>query len=199
MAQICTCGMKELYRKEGGAFPDPIVNLVLDLRTTRVSPKAEELAQARSTGKRARRRSPIRPIPTKVRASRPASRWRASPTLRDDGSTIVRLLDLFRLLQRERATTWRGADTDRSRTGPGRTCKWAFAWPRQPAHRSTTAPRRTCRAIRGIRARKLIAWNGDASGTGYDVPDIAPTAKPGEVGAVHHEPRRDRRGCSPAA
>ena len=37
--------------------------------------------------------------------------------------------------------------------------------------------------------RKLIEWDG-AKWTGYDVPDIAPTAKPERGRPVHHEPGR---------
>ena len=74
-----------------------------------------------------------------------------------------------------RATTWRAA-TPPTRDEPAPTRNGRS--PGRPTGASCTiAPRRTCRASPGIPTRKLIEWDG-TKWTGYDVPDIAPTAKP---------------------
>ena len=89
--------LRALYAKEGGAFPDPILNLTWPYQIPRAPSAggAGEGVQRLGAGRRARSQGP-----GQVPASRRASSCPASPQLQDDGIDRLRLLDLRRLLDR---------------------------------------------------------------------------------------------------
>ena len=155
--------------------------------------RPEELAKE-INGYGARRRAWIRPIRPRCWSRRQAGR-RASRAARRRHHGL-RLLDLFRLLQRERqqhGPAGHVAIPDDTGAYP----KWAFAW---PANRRILYNRASA-DLAGKAwdpTRKLIEWDG-AKWSGYDVPDIAPTAKPRRGRSLHHEPGRRRRACSRGA
>jgi formate dehydrogenase major subunit len=173
MAQIYQ-RLKKLYQKEGGAFPDPIVNLTWPYADPG-APKAEEIAQEIN----GRALSPVHDAtdPTKVlvEAGKLLPNFSA---LRDDGSTACGCWIYSGCFNEDGNNMARRDTTDPDETGlyP----KWAFSWPlnRRILYNRASAD------LAGKPwdpSRKLIEWNGQ-KWAGYDVPDIAPTAKPNEVG-----------------
>ena len=87
--------MREMYRKEGGAFPDPILNLTWDY-TNPVDPDPEELAQGDERAGAGRPQGRRRPDD---RQGRPAAR-RLRPVARRRHDHVG-LLDLLGLIHRE--------------------------------------------------------------------------------------------------
>ena len=136
--------VRELYKKEGGKFPDPILNCHLGLhrsRSTRRSPKSRRKSTAR--------RSPTLQDPDdRARRSRAGQQLPGFAWLKDDGTTVLRQLDLLRFLDRggplnSRAAARKIPPASASiRTGPGRG--------RRIAACSTTAPPAISTASRGI-------------------------------------------------
>ncbi|OHV90607.1 formate dehydrogenase-N subunit alpha [Mesorhizobium sp. ORS 3428] len=166
--------LKELYTKEGGAFPDPIVKLSWPYADPG-DPKAEELAQEINGRALARVTDPA--DPTKVLAE-PGKLLPAFAALRDDGSTACGCW-IYSGCFNENGNNMARRDT----TDPddaGFYSKWAFSW---PANRRILYNRASA-DLTGKPwdpSRKVIAWDGQ-KWSGYDVPDITPTAKPDQVG-----------------
>lgn len=166
--------LKELYTKEGGAFPDPIVKLTWPYADPS-DPKAEELAQ--EINGRALARVTDTADPTKVLAE-PGKLLPAFAALRDDGSTACGCW-IYSGCFNENGNNMARRDT----TDPddaGFYSKWAFSW---PANRRILYNRASA-DLTGKPwdpSRKVIEWDG-AKWSGYDVPDIVPTAKPDQVG-----------------
>ncbi|MBP1883940.1 formate dehydrogenase major subunit [Ensifer mexicanus] len=173
MAQI-HMRLKELYRKEGGKFPDPIVNLDWAYADPN-EPTAEELAK--ELNGKALATVYDTADPTKVLAEA-GKQLPAFAALRDDGSTSCGCW-IFSGCFNENGNNMARRDTsDPDETGAY--SKWAFSW---PANRRILYNRASA-DINGKPwdpSRKLIEWDG-AKWAGYDVPDILPTAKPAEVG-----------------
>jgi formate dehydrogenase major subunit len=173
MAQIFT-RLRELYRKEGGTFPDPIVNLDWNYADPG-EPTAEELAK--EINGRAMRTVYDPADPTKVvaEAGKLVPNFSA---LRDDGSTSSGCWIYSGCFNENGNNMARRDTSDPDETGVYP--KWTFSWPlnRRILYNRASAD------LNGKAwdpSRKLIEWDG-AKWSGYDVPDIAPTAKPGEVG-----------------
>ncbi len=166
--------LKELYTKEGGAFPDPIVKLNWPYADPG-DPKAEELAQ--EINGRALARVTDTADPTKVLAEA-GKLLPAFAALRDDGSTACGCW-IYSGCFNENGNNMARRDT----TDPddaGFYSKWAFSW---PANRRILYNRASA-DLTGKPwdpSRKVIEWDG-AKWSGYDVPDIVPTAKPDQVG-----------------
>jgi formate dehydrogenase major subunit len=160
--------MRELYRTEGGAFPDPILNLTWDY-VDPVAPGPDELAKEIN--------------------------GRALSEVKDAaGATVLRagqLLDGFAQLKDDGTTSsgcwiYSGCWTERGNmmarrdaTDPreqGLAPNWAFAWPvnrRVLYNRCSADP-----AGKPWNPKKpLIEWTG-AKWEGIDVPDYGPTVKP---------------------
>ncbi len=190
-SSICGCG--RCTQKEGGAVPEPILNLHWPLRGSGRAAARGDRQGAQRLGARRRGRSDR---PDQGRAARRASRSASFAAAARRRHDRVRLLDLFRLLHRGRQQhgaarhlrSGRRRRLSRNGRGPGRSTGAS----------STTAPRPTSRASRGMRAASCIEWNGE-KWTGYDVPDIAPTAKPERGRPVHHEPGRRLAPVHPRA
>ena len=162
--------MREMYRKEGGAFPDPILNLSWDY-TDPTEPVPEEMAKEMN--------------------------GRALVDLKDaNGAVITRagtLLDGFGQLRDDGSTAsgcwiFSGSFTEkgnmmarRDATDPreqGIAPNWAWAW---PANRRILYNRASADlAGKAWNPDKpLIEWDG-TQWTGIDVPDYGPTVKPSD-------------------
>jgi formate dehydrogenase major subunit len=162
--------MRELYRKDGGAFPDPILNLTWNY-TDPTSPDPEDLAKEMN--------------------------GRALADLKDESGAVTRragqLLDGFAQLRDDGTTAsgcwiFAGCYTEhgnqmarRDATDPreqGIAPNWAWSW---PANRRILYNRAGADlAGRAWNPRKpVIEWDG-SRWTGIDVPDYTPTTKPAD-------------------
>ena len=156
--------LRELYATEGGAFPDPIVNLSWPYANAH-DPTPEELAREYSGKALADLADPQ--DPTRI-VRKAGEQLDGFSELRDDGSTASGCW-IF-------CGAWGPAGNLMARrdnsdpTGIGQTLNWAWAW---PANRRVLYNRASCDP--GGRPfnpqRPLIAWNGRAW-TGADVPDF---------------------------
>ncbi len=155
--------LKALYQKDGGAFPDPIVNL--DWKYAQPAhPSSEEIAKEYNGKALVDLVDPK--DPTKV--LRPAGQQVSGfAELRDDGTTACGCWIY--------AGAWTQAGNQMGRrdnsdpSGIGNTLNWAWAW---PANRRVLYNRASA-DLQGKAfnpRRKLVEWNGKAWG-GYDVPD----------------------------
>ncbi len=171
--------MKAMYAKDGGAYPDPILNTSWPYKIPH-APSSEELAMEYNGKALTDLMSP--PDPKNPHAQQtvqvPAGQQLAGfAQLRDDGSTSCGCWIY--------SGCWTQAGNQMGRRdnsdpyGVGNTLGWAWAWP---------ANRRVLynRAAADVSGKpwnpkhKLIAWNGKAW-AGSDIPDIRPDAPPDEV------------------
>ncbi len=156
--------MKGAYQKDGGKFPDPILNLTWNYARPH-SPTPEELAMEFNGKALADVLDPK--DPTKVLAKK-GEQLAGFAQLRDDGTTASGCW-IF-------AGSWTQAGNQMGRrdnsdpTGIGNTLNWAWAW---PANRRVLYNRASCdtQGKPFDPKRKLIGWNG-AAWTGADVPDF---------------------------
>jgi len=156
--------MKEAYQREGGKFPDPILNLTWNYARPH-SPTAEEIAKEFNGKALADVVDPK--DPTKILAKK-GEQLSSFALLRDDGTTTSGCW-IF-------AGSWTQAGNQMGRrdnsdpTGIGNTLNWAWAW---PANRRVLYNRASCdtQGKPFDPTRKLIGWNG-AAWTGADVPDF---------------------------
>ncbi len=156
--------MKGAYQKDGGKFPDPILNLTWNYARPH-SPTPEELAMEFNGKALADVLDPK--DPTKVLAKK-GEQLAGFAQLRDDGSTASGCW-IF-------AGSWTQAGNQMGRrdnsdpTGIGNTLNWAWAW---PANRRVLYNRASCdtQGKPFDPTRKLVAWNGTSWG-GADVPDF---------------------------
>ena len=165
--------VRELYRKEGGVCPEPILNLAWDYKDP-YEPEPAELAQEMNGRALQTLYDPADPSKVLVEAGKLVPNF---GVLRDDGSTMSGCWIY--------AGSWTEdgnmmARRDNSDPGDiGTFLNWTFAW---PANRRILYNRASC-DLQGKPwdpARKLIEWNGERW-AGFDVPDIAITAKPETV------------------
>ena len=173
MAQIFT-RVRELYRQEGGVFPDPILNLNWDY-ADEGDPTPDELA--REINGRALTTVYDTTDPTKVVVEAGKQVLNFSQ-LRDDGSTMSGCWIYSGCWNEDGNNMARRDNADPS--GMGVYPNWTWAW---PLNRRTLYNRASC-DMDGKPwdpSRMIIEWNGE-KWVGNDVPDISPTAKPHEVG-----------------
>ncbi|TBN43808.1 formate dehydrogenase-N subunit alpha [Paracoccus subflavus] len=173
MAQIWT-RVRKLYQDEGGVFPDPILNLTWDYADPG-NPMPDELAKEMNGKALATVYDPA--DPTKVLAEA-GQQLAGFAQYRDDGSTMGGCWIYAGSWTEKGNMMARRDNSDPDETGAY--LNWAFAW---PANRRILYNRASC-DVQGKPwdpSRKLIEWTGE-KWEGYDVPDIAPTAKPTEVG-----------------
>lgn len=173
MAQIHV-RLKELYRKEGGKFPDPIVNLDWAYADPN-EPTAEELAKEINGKALSTVYDTADPAKVLAEAGKLVPGFAA---LRDDGSTSSACWIYSGCFNENGNNMARRDTSDPDETGAY--SKWAFSWPvnRRILYNRASAD------VNGKAwdpSRKLIEWDG-AKWAGYDIPDIAPTAKPTDVG-----------------
>jgi formate dehydrogenase major subunit len=164
--------LRELYQKEGGAFPDPILNLTWAYANP-VSPSPEEIAMEFS-GKALKDVTDPQD-PTKVLA-KAGQQLAGFAQLRDDGSTACgnwlycgHWSEAGNLMARRELS---------DPSGLGFYLNWGIAW---PANRrilynvaSTDASGKPWDAT-----RTAVSWNG-TRWVGNDVPDMVATTPPGQ-------------------
>jgi formate dehydrogenase major subunit len=164
--------VRELYRKEGGTFPDPIVKLAWPYKIPR-APSAEELAREFNGVALADVVDPK--DKTKVLAKE-GEQLATFAHLQDDGSTACGCW-IF-------CGSWTQAGNQMARrdaadpSGLGNTPGWAWSWPanrRILYNRASADPAGKPWDPR----RRFVFWNGKRW-TGADVPDIKADAPPEE-------------------
>lgn len=184
MAQL-QLRLRELYKKEGGAFPDPIVNLHWPYRDPQ-DPQPDEIAKELNGYVVSTVTDPADPSKVVLEKGKQVDTF---GQLRDDGSTACGCW-IYSGSWTERGNMMARRDTN----DPGNTgaySNWAFSW---PANRRILYNRASA-DLDGKAwdpKRKLIEWNGTAW-TGYDVPDIAVNAKPRDVGPFIMNPEGSAR------
>jgi formate dehydrogenase major subunit len=173
MAQIFL-RLRELYRREGGAFPDAILNLTWDYADPN-EPKADELAKEMN-GKAL---ADVYDPKDKSKVVTPAGKQvQDFSQLRDDGTTTSGCWIYSGCFNEAGNNMARRDNIDHD--GLGTYAGWTWAWPlnRRIVYNRASAD---MQGKPWDPSRKIIEWDG-SKWVGGDVPDIAPTAKPEEVG-----------------
>ena len=164
--------LRELYRAEGGAFPDPILNLSWPYRIPH-EPSAAELAMEYSGKALADLADPKDP---KKIIRKAGEQLNGFAELRDDGTTSCGCWIY--------SGAWTQAGNQMARRdnsdpyGMGQTLGWAWSWPanrRIQYNRASSDPE----GRPWNPKRRLVWWNGSTWG-GADVPDIKADSAPGE-------------------
>ena len=169
--------LRELYRKDGGAFPDPILNLTWPYKVPH-RPGPDELAREYNGKALSDVTDPADPTKVLVKAGEQVSGF---GQLRDDGSTASGCWIY--------AGAWTQAGNQMARrdnSDPwaiGQTLNWAWAWPanRRILYNAASVDPTTGKPWRTDKT--LVAWSGKAW-VGSDIPDIAATADPTAPDAV---------------
>ena len=162
----------DLYRKEGGALPDPILNLNWPYRNPE-EPTPDEVA--RELNGYTVENIPDANDATKV--ATPAGRQLNSfAELRDDGKTACGCWIYSGCYTPQGNMMARRDSSDPD--GRGIALNWSFAW---PANRRILYNRASCDpdGKPWNPENKLIWWSG-SQWVGYDVPDYGPAVKPGQ-------------------
>ena len=165
--------LRELYKKEGGKFPDPILNLTWNHKNP-AEPAAEELAREFS----GRALTDVTDPKTKAVLRKTGEQLDGFAQLRDDGSTACGCW-IFSGAWTEKGNLMARRDNS-DPTGIGNTLNWAFAW---PANRRVLYNRASCdpSGTPWDAKRKLIAWDGkEKKWAGSDIPDIKPDSAPAD-------------------
>lgn len=157
--------LKKLYEKDGGKFPDPIVNLYWPYSHAD-HPTSEEIAKEYNGRALVDLYDPK--DPTKL-IRKAGEQLAGFGEMRDDGTTLGGCWIW--------AGSWTSSGNQMARrdnsdpTGIGNTLNWAWAW---PANRRVLYNRASCdRQGNPFNPKRvLIKWNGKQWG-GADVPDVA--------------------------
>jgi formate dehydrogenase major subunit len=163
--------MREMYRKDGGAFPDPILNLTWNY-TNPVDPDPEELAKDMNGRVLADIKDETGAVT--LRAGRLLDGF---AQLRDDGMTASGCW-IFSGCYTEKGNQMARRDATDPRE-QGIAPNWAWAW---PANRRILYNRASA-DVAGKAwnpAKPIIEWNG-SEWVGIDVPDYGPTTKPSDA------------------
>lgn len=166
--------LREMYKQEGGAFPDPIVNLTWPYKIPD-SPSSEELAKEFNGKALADVLDPK--DSTKVLA-KAGEQLAGFAHLRDDGSTACGCWIFSGAWSQAGNLMARRDNSDPS--GLGNTLNWAYAW---PANRRILYNRASCDPTGKPwdAKRKVISWNTkESKWMGMDIPDMRPDAAPEE-------------------
>ncbi len=162
--------LKALYKKDGGAFPDAILNLHWPYKDAD-DPQPEEIAKEFNG-------YVVADVPDPADATKLIlQKGKQVPNfavLRDDGSTACGCW-IYAGCFTEAGNNMARRDT-KDPDDTGAYSSWAFSW---PANRRILYNRASA-DMQGKPwdpKRKLLEWDG-SKWTGYDVPDIVPTAKP---------------------
>jgi formate dehydrogenase major subunit len=162
--------LRDLYRKEGGAFPDPILNLNWPYELAH-APRPDELAREIN----GYALENVTDLNDASRVLLPAGRQVDSfAQLREDGTTACGCWIYAGCFTERGNMMARRDNTDPG--GRGIVPNWAWAW---PANRRVLYNRASC-DMEGrpwSEKNKLIEWNGK-QWVGFDVPDYGPTVPP---------------------
>ena len=163
--------MRDMYRKDGGAFPDPILNLAWHY-TDPTDPDPEELAKDMNGRALADLKDATGAVTLKS-----GQLLDAFAQLRDDGTTASGCW-IFTGCYTEQGNQMARRDATDPRE-QGIAPNWAWAWPanrRILYNRASADP-----AGKAWNPRKpVIEWDG-SRWTGIDVPDYGPTTKPSDA------------------
>jgi formate dehydrogenase major subunit len=162
--------LRELYRKEGGALPDPLLNLTWSY-TDPVSPDPEEIAKDLN----GRALSDLKDDTGAVTA-KAGTLLDGFAQLRDDGTTASGCW-IFSGSYTEKGNMMARRDATDPRE-QGIAPNWAWAW---PANRRILYNRASADVSgKAWNPRKpVIEWNG-SRWVGIDTPDFTPTIKPSD-------------------
>jgi len=161
--------MRDMYRKDGGAFPDPILNLSWNY-TNPIEPGPDELAQEIN----GRALAEVKDATTGATLLRAGQLLDGFAQLRDDGTTASGCW-VYSGCWTERGNMMARRDATDPRE-QGLAPNWAYSWPanrRGMYNRASADPA----GNPWNPAKPLIRWTG-AKWDGIDVPDYAPTNKP---------------------
>ena len=164
--------LKEMYAKDGGAFPDPIKNLTWAYNQP-AKPSPEELLREINGKALADVLDPKDPTKVLVKAG---DQLPSFAMLRDDGSTSCGNWIYCGTWSQAGNNTAKRDNSDPS--GLGQTLNWGYAWPvnRRIIYNRASAD------LQGKpwdASRTVLKWTGTAWG-GNDVPDMRPNAAPEE-------------------
>ena len=163
--------LRGMYKKDGGAFPDAILNLTWPYKDA-LNPTADELAKEYNGKALADVVDPKDKTKVLAKAGEQLSGF---GQLRDDGSTACGVWIFCGAYTQAGNQMARRDNTD---TGNGNTPNWAWAWPanrRILYNRASADPSGKAWNPK----RKVIEWKGD-KWAGSDVPDMRPDAAPEE-------------------
>ncbi len=163
--------LRGMYKKDGGAFPDAILNLSWPYRDP-LNPTADEIAKEYNGKALADIYDPKDKTKLLVKAGEQLSGF---GQLRDDGTTACGVWIFCGAYTQAGNQMARRDNTD---TGHGNTPNWAWAWPanrRILYNRASADPSGKAWNPK----RKVIEWKGD-KWAGSDVPDMRPDAAPQE-------------------
>ena len=160
--------LKALYQKEGGPFPDPILNLHWPYKNPERSARRTRSPRRSTATALDDVHGPGRPTKVVLQKGKQVVELRRAARRRLDR---VRLLDLFRLLQRGRQQ--HGPPRQQRSRRHRRLSQVGVLLAGQPPHPLQPRVGGYAAASPGIPSASCIEWDG-AKWTGYDVPDIAP-------------------------
>jgi formate dehydrogenase major subunit len=184
MAQI-HLRLKALYQKEGGPVPEPILNLTWNYKDPD-EPAPEELAKEMNGSALEDVTDPNDPTKLVLQKGKLLPGFAA---LRDDGKTASACWIYSGCYTEAGNQMARRDNTDPDDVGvfPN----WAWSWPanRRIIYNAASADPQ---GNPWDPSRKLLWWDG-AKWTGYDIPDIGPTMKPGVVGPFIMNPEGTAR------
>jgi formate dehydrogenase major subunit len=165
--------LRALYQKEGGAFPDPILNLTWDYKDPH-EPKPDELARELNGRALADVHDPTDPMKIVTPAGKQLLNF---SQLRDDGTTTSGCWIYSGCFNEAGNNMARRDNADKD--GLGTYAAWTWSWPlnRRILYNRASAD---MQGKPWDPTRKILEWDG-TKWTGGDVPDIAPTAKPDVV------------------
>ena len=162
--------LKEMYAKDGGAFPDPLMKLTWAYNQP-AKPSSEELLREINGKALGDVLDPKDPTKVLVKAG---DQLPSFAMLRDDGSTSCGNWIYCGTWSQAGNNTARRDNSDPS--GLGQTLAWGYAW---PVNRRILYNRASC-DVNGKpwdAKRTVLRWTGTAWG-GNDVPDMRPDAAP---------------------
>jgi len=166
--------VRELYKKDGGAFPDPVLNLTWPYLIAD-APSPDELAREYNGKALTDIIDPKDPKKQTVMV-KAGEQLDGFAQLQDNGSTACGCWIFSGAWSSKGNMMARRDNSDPS--GLGSTLGWGFAW---PANRRILYNRASCdpSGKPWDPKRKVIAWNGQ-KWAGVDVPDMRPDAAPDE-------------------